>query len=687
MALARNAVKGSLRALIGLPVIACGSPSSTRGPDESPPLPAAIAAPAPAPHAHHAAHPAPSVQWIACSPDAQAQGAACGQLPVPLDRRRPNGPQIDVYFELYSHSQPGPAQSAILVNPGGPGLATTQGPGNREIWLLLFGANRDVHDLLLIDDRGRGLSGAIDCEPLQHGTGTSLDEEVAACAAQLGAADGDYATAEVALDTDALRAALGYEKVDYYGGSYGGVDATAYATRFGQHVRSLILDSPQGPAGLLPFQSESHQAHATLDELRLECSRSPACAPDHPDAVSDFEALVEAIRGRPLSGTAFDLNGNPTLVRFDERLLVTISINGTLAINGSNGPTGELLAAGASLRRGDPAPLLRLGAEAGGGNLLSDFGSPTVFSWGAFYDTVCSDIGVPYAWSVPVAARFGQLDAALARLPPSYFAPFSATATISDVAGSNTRLCISWEEPTRPSPVVPAGAAYPDVPTLVLAADIDPGAPVALVREEAALFPGATFVTIAEAAHTPVLALDPCADRIATTFLETLEPGDTSCSLTPSTVWPAVGRFPLLAQDARPAAPDSSGANAIGTAERRVASVAVATAVDALKRAAMSGGPSGVGLRGGTFAAAVDANGVTTITLSDCLFARDVTVNGTLVWGADQSLVADLTVGGAATAGGTLHVEGAWEAPGPVGNFAVSGTLGGKRVAVVVPEA
>ena len=73
--------------------------------------------------------------------------------------------------------------------------------------------------------------------------------------------------------------------------------------------------------------------------------------------------------------------------------------------------------------------------------------------------------------------------------------------------------------------------------------------------------------------------------------------------------------------------------------------------------------------------------------MGKCTFAKDVTVNGTVVWGADLSLVADLTVSGVGTAGGTLHVEGTWQAPGPVGNFKVSGALRGKQVAVLVPEA
>ena len=76
-----------------------------------------------------------------------------------------------------------------------------------------------------------------------------------------------------------------------------------------------------------------------------------------------------------------------------------------------------------------------------------------------------------------------------------------------------------------------------------------------------------------------------------------------------------------------------------------------------------------------------------TTTLTNCSFATDLIVNGTLVWGFDNSIVADLTVSGAGTAGGSLHVTGFWENPGPVGNFSITGTLGSKQVAVLVPEA
>ena len=113
--------------------------------------------------------------------------------------------------------------------------------------------------------------------------------------------------------------------------------------------------------------------------------------------------------------------------------------------------------------------------------------------------------------------------------------------------------------------------------------------------------------------------------------------------------------------------------------------VAVAAATDAMQRLSI-GSVDGAGLRAGTFHTEFSGTAAT-LTLTTCAFAKDVIVNGTVVWGADSSVVADLQVSGPGTQGGTLHVEEAWQAPGPVGKFRVSGTLGGLQVAVLVPEA
>ena len=75
--------------------------------------------------AHPPATASRDIVWVQCPPEAQALGATCGKLPVPLDRRHPEGQTIEIYFELYSHTNPGPAESAILFNAGGPGPSIT----------------------------------------------------------------------------------------------------------------------------------------------------------------------------------------------------------------------------------------------------------------------------------------------------------------------------------------------------------------------------------------------------------------------------------------------------------------------------------------------------------------------------------------------------------------------------------
>jgi pimeloyl-ACP methyl ester carboxylesterase len=572
------------------------------------------------------------------------------------------------------HTNPGPAESALLGNAGGPGGGTT---GLRTVALFYFAQNLDVHDLLLIDDRGRGLSATIDCEELQHAT-ARFGRSEADCAAQLGAADSWYGTGDIAMDTDAIRAALGYDKVDYWGGSYGGEDVTAYATRFGYHLRSIVLDSPGGTPLLRAFARDRDSARATPRVVRLDCLRSPTCSADHPHPEEELEQLIQAIRTKPVRGHAYDASGNLVEVRFDESALLNIAPN----VTGNYVNVGELLAAGNALSHGDPAPLFRLGAEIV--PLVSDNGDPTIFSQGAHYATYCVDGYQPWDWAVAVPERKEQFAEAVEHLPFDYFAPFSKAAATS-LEVSTQKQCLWWEKPTPSSPVTPPHPTYPNVPSLVMAGDLDAVLPAEGVRKVAALFPGSTFVLVAEGGHETI-TWSQCAASLESQFFETLQVGDTSCLETPETVWPALGRFPLLAADARAADVDPDGNNEIGISERKVVTVAVATALDALKRTSIGDG-TGVGLRAGTFESGFDDDGNQMTTLGNCAFAKDVTVNGTVVWGSDLSLAADLTVSGEGTEGGVLHVEGTWQAPGPVGNFKISGTLGGRQVAVLVPEA
>jgi len=644
-----------------------------------------------------AASPSSGVTWVQCPPEAEGFGlpVQCGTLPVPLDRNDPNQGTINIYFELYMHYAPGPAQSAMLFNIGGPGATTT---GNRLAAFWFFGQNLDVHDVLLIDDRGRGLSGTIDCEELQHGT-VPWDPAVAGCAAQLGSADSWYGTGDIAQDTEAVRAALsalapfgyGYDLVDYYGISAGGADIAAYATRFGSHLRSIVgIAVGATPTLYKPFVDDRYRAHAERRAVSLDCNYSPTCSADHPFPKGEFDALVWTIELSPVQGYAYDANGNLQYVVMDESALLNYVIGLSVAGTGRYASTGEILAAADSLWMGDPAPLLRLGAE-GYFPLPGDSGDPTGLSVGAEYATLCDDSTLPWDWSKPVSERSQQFAAAVAALPYWYFAPFTKDVATGLLYGGE-RACLYWEKPTPSSPIFPPNPTYPNAPALFLTGVMDRQVPYEEAQQMAALFPASTVVTVAGIGHPWFDTWPQCPVNLASSFIENLQVGDTSCAKTPETTWPAVGRFPLLAKFARPAAVDAGGHNQIGMAERKVATVAVATATDALQRSFIAldaGVPSGggVGLRAGTFSVDYGDGSVWTTTLTNCAFSKDVTVSGTVTWVYNGALVADLAVSGSGTAGGTLHIEGTWQAPGPVGNFKISGKLGGKRVAVLVPEA
>lgn len=612
-------------------------------------------------------------------------GEVCGTVSVPLDRAHPQDGSIDIFFALFTHTSYGPPESAIVFNGGGPGLSTSD-PQTAISTLELVGADLDVHDLLLTDDRGEGLSGTVDCKPVQHGR-DPVDEGLADCAAQLGSAASRYGTGDVAQDVEAVRAALGYDKIDYYVQSFGGSDATAYATRFASHLRSLVLDSPVGVPDWVDYlRTRRFSTLAEPRKVRLACDYSPTCRVDHPDPGAELTWLVHQVRSHPLSGRAYDANGNLVRVHVNEtNLLFYILYGGGNDATGYFVSTGEVLAAARALRQNDPAPLLRLEAEAyfpfpDGIN----YGNPTLYSIGAGAGEGCGDVIPPWSWRASPSVRVDQYNDALAALPTNYYAPFSKAA--ANAVGYNEvgRLCPWWQLPTAPSRVTERGAKFPDVPALVLSGNMDDNVPYEEVSRVAAEFPRSTLVSVAGSGHG-VSSYSHCAKVLEAQFVETLHAGNTECTETPETVYPAVGRFALVAADARPAAVDPSGHNQVGVAERRAVTVAIAAALDALKRSTFGAGNDAC-LRAGSFKTAYHA-AEWALTLKECSFSTDVGVSGSLKWGARRLLDADLSLSGSGTQGGTIRVRGTFELPGRVRNFKISGKLGGKNVSLLVPEA
>jgi hypothetical protein len=108
--------------------------------------------------------------------------AYCGSMDRPLDPSGIVPGSVSIVFELYPHTGSGAATGMLVATEGGPGYPATL---SRDDYLALIEPLRVGRDLLLMDNRGTGQSGAIDCAALQTAERWTVDL-VGACGRSLG---------------------------------------------------------------------------------------------------------------------------------------------------------------------------------------------------------------------------------------------------------------------------------------------------------------------------------------------------------------------------------------------------------------------------------------------------------------------------------------------------------------------
>src|SRR4051812_45459894 len=177
------------------------------------------------------------------APCAGVTGYTCSTLDVPLDR---TGRQTGVL-----HLRVGAADN--VKAPRGVLLVLSGGPGQPGVFLLdrfvdkALAAEKETYRIVVFDQRGTG-GGALDCEAMQQQMGASdlyppTVAAVRACAAKLGDRRQFFGTDDVVADIDALRRALGVDRIALDGVSYGTYVGERYALAHPGHVSKLVLDS------------------------------------------------------------------------------------------------------------------------------------------------------------------------------------------------------------------------------------------------------------------------------------------------------------------------------------------------------------------------------------------------------------------------------------------------------------
>lgn len=247
-------------------------------------------------------------------------GAQCGRLRVPIDYSKPDGGTAEL--ALIRFPATGAKIGSLVINPGGPGGSGVGLAAGLVDYLPP--QIRQRFDLVGFDPRGVGSSTPeVRCNSDADNDAARVDPQVdyspagiariedskkafvQRCVDKMG---GNFlanvGTASVVKDLDAIRAAVGDEKLTYLGYSYGTAIGTAYAEAYPGKVRAMILDGAVDP-DQDSIQSNIDQNagfQKAFDDFAADCAKAPDCAlgTDPAKAVARFHELVDPLVAKPV---------------------------------------------------------------------------------------------------------------------------------------------------------------------------------------------------------------------------------------------------------------------------------------------------------------------------------------------------------------------------------------------------
>ena len=267
------------------------------------------------------------VQWGPCRPAGGGgealpipASAQCGEIAVPVNYDEPDGDVATL--ALIRFPATGDKIGSLIINPGGPGESGVEAAAG--IVETLAPAVRERFDLVGFDPRGvAGSAPALWCNSDADNDRLRADpmvdyspegvariegltkEFVQRCIDKMGPDFlSNVGTASVAKDLDLLRAAVGDEKLNYLGYSYGTRIGSAYAEAYPEKVRAMILDGAVDP-NADPIQADIDQAEAfqkAFDDFAADCAKDLGCAlgNDPAKSVSAYRDLVNPLVAEPL---------------------------------------------------------------------------------------------------------------------------------------------------------------------------------------------------------------------------------------------------------------------------------------------------------------------------------------------------------------------------------------------------
>lgn len=409
------------------------------------------------------------------TPDFRSK-AWCGRYEVFEDRASKRGRKIALNMVVLPALAEKPASDPVFFLAGGPGqgaasLAALIGEGP-------LARIRQERDLVFLDQRGTGASNPLTCnlyaddQDLRAYFGNMFPvEEVRACRKRLEkVADLKQYTTSIAIeDLDDVRRALGYERINLYGGSYGTTVALAYLRRYREHVRSAILAGVAPTDLRLPLPFAKGAQHA-IDQLMDDCAADNACRAAFPNLREEFKSVLDRLAKESVSVE-----------------LINPFTKNAQSVNLGRGVFAERLRM--MLYDRDPAsivPLLIHQAYQGNFKPFILAALPQAraiyrtLSLGMYFSVTCSE-GVPFITEEDIRRE-------------------TAGTFLGDYrVRVHQGACREWPRAFVPSNFTSAVEA--DAPVLLLSGEVDPASPHWIGEEVARHLPNSRQVTIPQGGH------------------------------------------------------------------------------------------------------------------------------------------------------------------------------------------
>jgi pimeloyl-ACP methyl ester carboxylesterase len=286
---------------------------------------------------------APAVQITLDAYEFEASGgekllAERGSFRVPENRSDETSREIELGFVRFASTSENPGAPIVYLagGPGGSGVGTARGRR-----FPLFMAMREFGDVIALDQRGTGWSNDIpNCEtdhrfpldePLTLEKSIPLlrtaADECAGIWREQGIDLTGYNTVESALDIDALRRALGVEKVSLWGISYGSHLALAALKAMPQHIDKVVLAGIEGPGDTvkLPARTDSY-----FGRLQEAIDADPGAAASYPDLAGLMRRVHAKLEADPLATTFVSESGESismTIGKIEMQMVASFTIS------------------------------------------------------------------------------------------------------------------------------------------------------------------------------------------------------------------------------------------------------------------------------------------------------------------------------------------------------------------------